>query len=234
MTLATERDTGRFHYGGIDYWVLKKNVGGASARRLAELVELHFHEDGSPLILDLHQVPIIDSEGAYYLEFSRRRHADLQVIGKPRDYDTLPASIRETLDILRASESLESALSLRNGDALSRSWPRKRLHNRIPVNIPVEIFCDGRSAVASLRDISRGGVRLGRASSPVVREPEGSSSFPHLTIAGIDRDPLGLEIIRSFNTSEILTTPVYVLPGNNGMGVQFAPAQMGSDWSPSA
>ena len=229
MILATERNTGHFHYGGIDYWVLKKNVGGASARRLAELVELHFHEDGSPLVLDLREVPIIDSEGAHYLEFARRRHAGLQVVGRPRDYATLPASIRATLDILRPSESLESALSLRSRAALRRNWHQKRRHNRIPVNIPVDVFCDGRSAVATLRDISLGGVRLGRVSSPVVRELEGSPSFPQLTIAGMDQDPLGVEITRSLNTSEIVTRPVYVLPGNSGMGVQFAPAPRESD-----
>jgi hypothetical protein len=234
MTLATERNTGHFHYGGIDYWVLRKNVGGASARRLSELVELHFHESGSPLVLDLRQVPVIDSEGAYYLESARQRHAGLQVVGKPRDYATLPASIRETLDVIRPSESLESALSLRSRSALRRNWPHKRRHNRIPLTIPVEIFSDGRSAVATLRDISLGGVRLGRFSSPLVREREGSSAFPQLTIAGIGQDPLGREVIKSFNTSEIVTRPVYVLPGNGGMGVQFTPSPGRSEHPSSA
>jgi hypothetical protein len=234
MTLATERTTDHFHYGGIDYWVLKKNVGGTSARRLAELVELHFHEDGSPLLLDLRQVPVIDSEGAHYLELARRRHAGLQLVGKPRDYATLPASIRATLDVICPSENLESALSPRSRAALMRNWPQKRRHHRIPVNIPVDVFCDGRSAVATLRDISLGGVRLGRISSPIIRDLEGSPSFPQLTIAGIDQDPLGLEITRSLNTSEIVTRPVYVLPGNSGVGGQFAPVPRGSDYAPPA
>jgi hypothetical protein len=104
---------------------------------------------------------------------------------------------------------------------LRRNWPEKRRHKRIPLTIPVEVFCDGRSAVATLRDISLGGVRVGRASSPVVPEVEGSSSFPQLTITGIGQDPLGREIIKSLNTPETVTRPVYVLPGNGGMGVEF-------------
>jgi len=233
MIPTTERPTGHFRYGGTEYWTPRKNVGGTAARRLMEMVELHFHEDGSPLILDLRLVPIVDSEGAYYLEAARRRHPGLQVVGRPRDFATLPRSIRNTLDIIRPSESLENALSFRSRTTPGRSWSEKRRHNRIPVHIPVEIFCGGRSAVATLRDISLGGGRLGKVSSRLVRELERTSPSPELTIAGIDQDPLGLEIVKPHNSSEIVTRPVYFLSGNSGMGIQFAPAPADSGRPPS-
>lgn len=222
MDLGMERSNGRLQYGEADYWILKRNVAGTYARRLMEMVELHFQESPAPLVLDLRQVPVVDSEGAYYLETARRRHADLQIVGTPRDYATLPRSIQETLSILRPSDSLERALSSPGRSGPRGSWPRRRRHTRIPVRIPVEIFLGGKSAVATMHDISLGGGRLGRVASRILKKVEGAPSFPALTIAGIDRDPLGLEIIKSRNDSEVVTRPVYLLPGNSGMGVRFA------------
>lgn len=221
MVFALERSTGRFQYGDTRCWILRKNLGGAYARRLMDMVELHFQEEKSALVLDLRQVPVIDSEGARCLELARRRHAKLRVVGRSRDYATLPLSIRKVLNIIRPFDTLEEALSFPVHADLRTSWPQRRRHHRIPVQIPVEIFLGGRSAVAVMHDISLGGGRLGRISSHLLLEPEGATPS-QMTVTGIDSDPLGLEIVSSLSSSEVVTRPVYVLPRNRGMGVQFA------------
>jgi hypothetical protein len=232
MTHTMGSQAGRFRYGGTECWVLRKNLGGTGARRLMDMVELHFQEEGAPLVLDLREVPVVDSEGAYFLEAARRRHAGLRVLGRPRDFDTLPPRIRRAIDILRPSECLERALAHPGGTVLRGTWPDKRRHFRIPVQIPVEIIMGGRATVATLRDISLGGGRFGRVSPRLAGAlAEGNGSLD-MTISGIDRDPLGREIAASHRLREVVTRPVYILPDNSGMGVRFAPGLSDSPGPP--
>ena len=223
-----ESQPSRFRYGGTECWVLRKNLVGTRARRLTDMVELHFQEEGSPLVLDLREVPVIDSEGACFLEAASLRHAGLKLLGRPRDFDTLPPRIRRTIDILRPSESLEQALAPRAGAVIRGTWPDKRRHFRIPVQIPVEIIMGGRATVATLREISLGGGRFGRVSPRLAGTlAEGNESL-EMTLSGMDRDPLGREIAASHLLREVVTRPVYILPDNSGMGVQFTPGSPGS------
>jgi anti-anti-sigma regulatory factor len=218
-----EGQASRFRYGGTECWVLRKNLVGTRARRLMDMVELHFQEEGSPLVLDLREVPVVDSEGACFLEAASLRHAGLRLLGRPRDFDTLPPRIRRIIDILRPSENLEQALARQAGAVIRGTWPDKRRHFRVPVQIPVEIIMGGRATVATLRDISLGGGRFGRVSPRLAGTlAEGNGSL-EMTLSGMDSDPLGREIAASHLLGEVVTRPVYILPDNSGMGVQFTP-----------
>ena len=232
MTLTMGSQATRFRYGGTECWVLRKNLGGTGARRLMDMVELHFQEEDTPLVLDLRLVPVVDSEGAYFLEAARRRYAELRLLGRPRDFDTLPSRVRKTIDILRPSEHMEQALAHRGRAVPRGSWPDKRRHRRIPVQIPVEIIMGGRATVATLRDISLGGGRFGRVSPRLAGTMAEENGSPEIIISGIDRDPLGREIAESHRLRELVTRPVYILPDNSGMGVQFAPSLSGSPGPP--
>jgi hypothetical protein len=214
----------RFRYGDTILWVPRENLGGSRAQFVLEQVELHFRDRGTPLIVDLRHTGFIDSEGAAALEFARRRHSGFIIVGRPRDFDNLPPSIRSALAALRPASDVESALSSLRRDPLAGSrWETKRRYCRIPVEIPVEIVNGEMAAAGMLEDLSLGGGRLTSLSAGVVRKlGEGLGRNGSITITGVTSDPLGNEIAARYASTALPSRAVHVLPGFKGLGIQFS------------
>lgn len=217
-------DLERSRYGGTSLWVLRRNLGGTRARRLFEMVELHFSEESRPLVLDLREADSVDSLGADLLERLRRRHPSLAVVGLPRDYEILPLAIRTTLASLAPARGIVEALgTLREPTQFKHRWDTRRRHERYPVTIPVEISLGALSTAATLRDLSLGGTRIGRVPSRWIRELEGrGEEASEITISGLPDDPLGREVAGLYNRAVLNSRAVHVLPGQSGIGVRFS------------
>lgn len=221
----------RYRYGDTLLLVPRENMGGTRARFFFEQIELHFRDMNTSLIVDLRQTAFIDSEGAALLEFSRRRHAGLHIVGRPREFDNLPPSIRAALAALRPAPSIETALSTLHRRPLARHrWDVKRRHCRFPVEIPVEIVSRDLSAAAMLQDLSIGGGRLTSLSPGLIRQIRASGrGSGTIAITGIGSDPLGREVAAHYDSAAIASRAVHTLPGLKGLGVQFSGASPNRD-----
>ena len=233
MNVQTGKETvlNRFHYGDTLLLVPRENIGGSRAHFFLEQIELHFRDRKTPMIVDLRRTAFVDSEGAALLDFCRKRHPWLHIVGRPREFGNLPPSIRATLTALRPASSIETALAALHRRTPSRQrWDVKRQHCRYPVKFPVEIFSRDVSAAAMLQDLSIGGGRLSSLSPGLVRHlGEGGRGNGTLAITGLDNDPLGNEIAARYATPAIKSQAVHTLPGLKGLGIRFFKTPAESD-----
>ncbi len=181
---------GSYRYGSCALWTVDGDLAGSGARRFAERVQLFFRAGETGLLVDLRQARLVDDIGAAALARCRDDHPGFRVIGYPATWIDLVPAVRRSLLGLAAFPDLEAGL------AAAAPWPERttgeqRRHPRIPLQLPVELFFAGKSAAASLRDVSRGGVRLSLVPERFLAAlPEGGS----FDILGLADDPLGREI----------------------------------------
>lgn len=207
----------RYRYGSASLWSIRGHLCGSGARRVEQLVDLHFHGGAGDLIIDLREAGCVDSAGARALSRCRGEHPDVRLVGFPRSWDDLSLDVRVALLQLDPAPDLSTAL-LQGFDA-PRGAAEQRRHARIPVQIPVELCCGGNSAMVALRDISSGGARfegVPDALLPALRLVD--PSVP-CEILGLDADPLGSEITRRGRLA-VAAVPVHFFPGA-GLGARF-------------
>lgn len=223
MVQPTANGISRYQYGDTSLWIHSRNLGGSRAVKLMEKLELHFREQGSPLVLDLRETTFIDSDGAELLETACRRHAGLAIVGRPRDFNNLPQSVMETIDVIQPAQSIEEALSsLKRQLGPQRRGGARRRHHRFAARIAVEIRTEDLSTAATLSSISLGGGKIGLLPSRWISEVENIENAPEISIAGLDHDPLGKEIAGRHHNSVLASRPVYLLDDHSGLGVKFS------------
>jgi hypothetical protein len=185
---------GSYRYGSCVLWTLENDLAGSGAGRFADRVDLFFRAGESSLLVDLRQAGLVDSLGAAALARCRGAHAGMRVVGRPPTWDDLPIAVRRTLLGLDAAPDLETALAASASRAASATAERRR-HPRIPLQLPVELFFDGKLAPAALSDISRGGVNLSLIPGSCLAALQAGEGFD---ILGLAADPLGREITARF------------------------------------
>jgi hypothetical protein len=132
----------------------------------------------------------VDDLGAAALARCRDTYPGFRVIGHPATWIDLVPAVRRSLLGLDAIPDLEAALAAA-APRPERTAGEKRRFPRIPLQLPVELFCAGKRASASLRDVSRGGVHLSLVPEWFLASLMEGESFDLL---GLEEDPLGREI----------------------------------------
>ncbi|MHB8836042.1 MAG: PilZ domain-containing protein [Candidatus Methylomirabilia bacterium] len=181
---------GSYRYGSCALWTVDDDLAGSGARRFAERVRLFFRGGESRLFVDLRQARSVDDLGAAALARCRDDHPGFHVIGHPATWIDLVPAVRRSLLGLDPIADLEAGLTAA-APRPERATGEQRRHPRIPLQLPVELFYAGKSAAASLRDLSRGGVRLTLVPEWFLAAlPEGG----RFDLLGLEEDPLGREI----------------------------------------
>lgn len=217
-----ENGMGRCRYGANALWTLHGDVSGSYARRFAQRVDLFFRAESANLLVDLRGAEMIDSVGASALAGLRGRHAGFSVVGRPSSWVDLPPVVREVLRGLRPSPDLETALAAVSPRP-SAEYREKRRHPRIPLQLPVEVYCAGSIAPASVRELSRGGLRLALLPEGWLGGLRKTANTTTLSIFGLEADPLGREIAAGSDAGPVTAIPVSALPGGI-LGARFAEA----------
>ena len=138
------------------------------------------------------------------------------MVGRPRSFDDFPRAVRRTLLGLGAAPDLETALGApaagRDHAAERRSSPR------IGLRLPVALCARGRTAPATLRDISRGGMQLSLVPEGWFADDGADRGFG---ILGVTDDPLGREL---FVRGGALPLAAFALraPGDGTVAARFA------------
>jgi len=214
----------RCRYGGTSVWVARGALGGSEAHRLADRVRLHFRAEQAPLVLDVRGLDQVDDCGLRALARCREEHPGFRVIGRPLGWPTLPLGLRLGLDGISAgpdlATTLERAAARRSAAAARPAGVQQRRHPRVPVGIPVEIILGGRTAPATLEELSRGGLRLGRltesCAAALAAEPH-----PRFEVVGLDADPFAREVLGPAASGPVAAVPVYLLAAAR-VGARFA------------
>lgn len=181
---------GSYRYGSCALWTVDGDLAGSGAWRFADRVQLFFRAGETRLFVDLRQARLVDDIGAAALTRCRDDHPGFQVIGHPVTWIDLVPSVRRSLLGLDAIPGLEAGLAAA-APRPERTTGEQRRHPRIPLQLPVELFFAGKHASASLRDVSRGGVRLSLVPEWFLASlPEGEG----FDLLGLAEDPLGREI----------------------------------------
>ncbi|HWR97179.1 MAG TPA: PilZ domain-containing protein [Candidatus Methanoperedens sp.] len=212
-------EIGRCRYGSTALWTLRGNLAGSQARRFAQRADLFFRGESAALVVDLRGAGMIDSAGASRLLGLRERHPGFAVVGRPSSWVDLPYPVRRAVSALRPAPDLQTALSAFTAPP-NQGYAEKRMHMRIPLQIPVEVLCAGRLAPASLRDISRGGLHLALLPEGWLGEARKTGAATTLGIVGLETDPLARELTARFGRGPVLAMPVRALPGGV-LGVRF-------------
>lgn len=181
---------GSYRYGPCSLWTVDGDLAGSGARRFAERVHLFFRAGETSLLVDLRRAGLVDAAGAAALARCRDNHSGFRVIGHPATWIDLVPNVRRSLLGLGAIPDLEAGLAA----AAPRPEPatgEQRRHQRIPLQLPVELFFAGKRASATLRDVSRGGVRLSLVPEWFRDSLPARGSFELL---GLQDDPLCREI----------------------------------------
>ena len=212
----TRRGTGigRYRYGSCVLWTLDDDLAGSVARRFADQVDLFFRSGETALVVDMRGVGLVDNIGAAALARCREAHPGVRVVGRPTGWDDLTATVRRSFRGLGALPDLETAL-----EPASRSPAagEQRHHPRIPLQLPVELFVDGKCAPAALLDISRGGVHLSLVDERHLAALLTGESFG---ILGLMADPLGREIAGGLSAEPVPVSPVRAA-APAGLGASF-------------
>jgi hypothetical protein len=208
----------RYRYGAASLWAIRGHLCGSAARRIEQLVDLFFRGDAGDLIIDLREAGFIDSAGARALTRCRGEHPDVRLVGFPPAWDDLSLDVRVALLRLDPAHDLAEAL-LRSFD-VPRGTPELRRHARIPVQIPVELCCAGNSAMVSLSDISRGGVRFAGVPEGLLPALRLADPLVPCEILGLEADPLGSELTGRDGQRAVAAIPVHFFPGA-GLGARF-------------
>ncbi len=220
MTLNwTAAAIGRCRYGSTALWGLSGDLVGGFARRFAQQVSLFFRSESAPLLADLRRVGLIDSAGAAALSRCAADHPDFVTIGRPPAWRELPLAVRRSLGALRSEPDIETVLAAEH--PVQAGYPHQRRYPRLPLQIPVEVLCAGRSAQGALRDISRGGVRLAHLPEGWLGELRRSGNATVLGILGLEADPLCRELTSGFPVGPVPVVPVCALPGGI-LGARFS------------
>lgn len=181
---------GSYRYGSCALWTVDGDLAGSGARQFADRVELFFRAGERRLLVDLRQARIVDDVGAAALTRCRDNHPGFRVVGHPSTWIDLVPAVRRALLGLAAIPDLEAGLAAA-APRTERTTGEQRRHPRIPLQLPVELFFSGNRATASLRDVSRGGVRLSLVPEWFLAAlPEGEP----FDLFGLAEDPLGREI----------------------------------------
>ena len=181
---------GSYRYGSCALWTVDGDLAGSGARRFADRVRLFFRAGETCLLVDLRRAGLVDSLGAAALTRCRDDHPGFRVIGHPAAWIDLVPAVRRALLGLDAISDLEAGLAAA-ATRPERATAEQRRHPRIPLQLPVELFFAGKSAAASLRDVSRGGVRLALVPEWFLGSlPDGG----RFDLLGLAADPLGREI----------------------------------------
>jgi len=181
---------GSYRYGTCALWTVDGDLAGSGARRFADRVQLFFRAGESSLLVDLRPARLVDDLGAAALARCRDAYPGFRVIGHPATWIDLVPAVRRSLLGLDAIPDLEAALAAA-APRTERTAGEKRRYPRIPLQLPVELFCAGKRASASLRDVSRGGVHLSLVPEWFLASLMEGESFDLL---GLEEDPLGREI----------------------------------------
>jgi hypothetical protein len=190
---------GSYRYGTCALWTLDSDLSGSGAGRFADRIDLFFRAGEKALIVDLRQAGLVDSLGAAALARCRDTYAAMRVVGRPPTWDDLPLAVRRTLLALDTVPDLETALTSFAFRAAPAPTERRR-HPRIPLQLPVELFFDGKRAPAALSDISRGGVNLALIPGGFLAALQAGEGFD---ILGLAEDPLAREMTARFAAEPI-------------------------------
>lgn len=215
----TAAGIGRCRYGSTALWSLSGDLVGGFARRFAQQVALFFRSEAAPLLADLRGVDLVDSAGAEALAGCAAEHAGFVTIGRPAAWGELPLTVRRALDGLPSQPDIETVLAAEH--PVAAGFERRRRYPRLPLQIPVEVLCAGRSAQGALRDISRGGLGLAHLPEGWLGELRRAGNATVLGILGLDADPLCRELTSGFPPGPIPVVPVCALPGGI-LGARFS------------
>lgn len=213
----------RCRYGASALWSFRGDLVGGTARWLEECVALFFRSEAAPLLLDIRDAGLIDSAGAAALDACNGSHAAFRLVGPPASWLDLPVTVRVALRGLRSEPDLETALAA-SATSTREGAAEQRRHPRIPLQLPVEVFCAGRTAQASLRDISRGGLRLSSLPEGWIGDLRRAGVKTAFDILGIADDPLGRELTAGFGGGAMTAVPVCAQPGGV-IGARFPDAR---------
>lgn len=203
---------GSYRYGSRVLWTVDDDLAGSRADRFADRVEFYFRSGGPSLLVDLRQAGLIDSSGSAALTRLCAAHPGLRVVGRPAGWEDCPLEVRRRLLGLAAATDLESALA---AAPAAGDVPERRRNQRIPLQLPVEVFFAGGSAAAALQDISRGGVRLRTSGRAAAALCDGGT----FDILGVTEDPLGREF---FGAAPVPVRAVSVCaPAGAAIGARF-------------
>jgi hypothetical protein len=210
----------RHRYGATELWSVADDVAGSAARRLGDRVDLFFRDGDGGLLLDLRGARRVDSAGARAIARCRRDHPGFRTVGRPASWADLPLGVRVRLQELDPAQDLEGVL----GPAAARTGlGEHRRHARIPLQLPVEIALAGATTLVALRDVSRGGVRLGLVPADWVEEIRRAGPAFSLGILGLDADPLARELAGAHAPGPVPAVPVH-LRADGAVGARFPEA----------
>lgn len=207
-------DSCRYDAGAL--WVLRDELAGSAARRFAGRVDLFFRAGERSLLVDLREAGPIDSVGAAALRASRDTHPGFGVVGRPRSFDDCPGAVRRALLALDAAPDLETALGAPAG-ARGGAGERRRCP-RIGLQLPVALCARGRTAPATLRDISRGGMQLALVPEGWFAGDGADRSFD---VLGVTDDPLGRELFAHSGRAPLAALALRA-PGDGTVAARFA------------
>ena len=200
-------------YGSSALWILRDELAGSGARRLAKRADLFFRSGETSLLLDLRQTGPIDSAGAGVLRACREAHSGFHTVGRPRSWAELPVGVRRTLLMLDPAPDIETALAPPR-DAVA---DERRRHPRIGLQLPVELFTGGRAIQVTLKDLSRGGALLAMVPDDWF---DGEVAGRTFGIFGLAEDPFGREICAG-RSSVVMSAVAVRAPAAGQIGARF-------------